>query len=62
MKAYAWLGIDPGKSGSIALVHRDGQIVDDWLGSFTRRGSGPEEISWPSRRAALGVVGATARR
>lgn len=32
MKERAWIGIDPGKSGAIALVHRDGQIVEDWPG------------------------------
>lgn len=32
MKDRAWIGIDPGKSGAIALIHRDGQIVEDWPG------------------------------
>lgn len=32
MKERAWIGIDPGKSGAIALIHRDGQIVEDWPG------------------------------
>jgi crossover junction endodeoxyribonuclease RuvC len=32
MKPCAWIGIDPGKNGAIALVHRDGQLVEDWPG------------------------------
>jgi crossover junction endodeoxyribonuclease RuvC len=32
MKQCAWVGVDPGKSGAIALVHRDGQLVEDWPG------------------------------
>lgn len=32
MKQRAWIGIDPGKSGAIALIHRDGQIAEDWPG------------------------------
>lgn len=32
MKERAWIGIDPGKSGAIALIHRDGELVLDWPG------------------------------
>lgn len=32
MKERAWIGIDPGKSGAIALITRDGQLVTDWPG------------------------------
>ena len=32
MKDRAWIGIDPGKSGAIALITRDEQLVMDWPG------------------------------
>ena len=32
MKPRAWIGIDPGKSGAIALITRDEQLVMDWPG------------------------------
>ena len=31
-KPTAYLGIDPGITGAIALIHDDGQIVEDWPG------------------------------
>jgi crossover junction endodeoxyribonuclease RuvC len=32
MKSRAWIGIDPGKSGAVALIQQDGEIVADWPG------------------------------
>lgn len=32
MKPKAFIGIDPGKTGAAALIHRDGCIVADWPG------------------------------
>lgn len=31
-KPIAYLGIDPGVTGAIALIHPDGQVVEDWPG------------------------------
>lgn len=33
MNPKAWIGIDPGKSGAVALIHEDGELVQDWPGS-----------------------------
>ncbi len=32
MKPRAFIGIDPGRTGAAALIHRDGCIVADWPG------------------------------
>lgn len=32
MKQKAWIGIDPGKTGAVALIHQDGQLAEDWPG------------------------------
>lgn len=32
MKDRAWIGIDPGQSGAVAVIFRDGQMVEDWPG------------------------------
>ena len=32
MKPRAFIGIDPGKTGAAALIHRDGCVVADWPG------------------------------
>jgi crossover junction endodeoxyribonuclease RuvC len=32
MKERAWIGIDPGQSGAVAVIYLDGQIVEDWPG------------------------------
>jgi crossover junction endodeoxyribonuclease RuvC len=29
----AWIGVDPGKTGAVALIHEDGELVADWPGS-----------------------------
>jgi len=32
MKAQAWIGIDPGKSGALALISSEDQVAEDWPG------------------------------
>lgn len=36
MKERAWVGIDPGQSGAVAVIFRAGQIVEDWPGCPAR--------------------------
>jgi len=43
-KPTAFLGIDPGVTGAIALIHPEGQVVEDWPGdevAAVRFGAGP---------------------
>ena len=33
MKPKAWVGIDPGKTGAMAIIYESGEVVEDWPGS-----------------------------
>lgn len=35
MKQKAWIGIDPGKTGALALITEDSQLVESWPGDAT---------------------------
>lgn len=48
MKDRAWIGIDPGKSGAIALITRDEQLVTDWPGDAP--GAAELLLTWWARK------------
>ncbi len=60
MKQTAYLGIDPGVTGAIALIHGEGQRVEDWPGDEVAASELIRTLSreYDIRRAAIEDLGA----
>ena len=59
-RPIAYIGIDPGMTGAIAVIHEEGQLVEDWPGDEVAASELVRDICrvYDIRRAAIEDLGA----